>query len=164
MHHEQSLFQTLGIPALNLLILIVILVTKLRGPIKDFVHNRHIGVRDEVKRVRDMLRDAQTKYDEFTSKLRAFEAEAVAIRQQMQQDGQNAKQRILTEAQRLSGSIVSDARLAAQNLYSDLRGQLMAEIGNRIIDRAEVMLKERLTGEDRARLQAEFSTQVEGVK
>jgi F-type H+-transporting ATPase subunit b len=148
-------------PAINLAILVTIMVVKLRDPLRGFVRTRHETLRDELQRVRDLLKQSQTRYDEFTGKLRALEAEIVTLREQARQDAAQTKSTVLAEAQRLSAAIVTDARAAAQGMHAQFRHELLSEMGVRVIDRAEAMLKERLTGDDRARIRHEFSTQVE---
>jgi len=151
-------------PTVNLLILVGLLVYYTRHPIRKTVTDRHEGLRDELARVRDLLRQAQEQYNEFSSKLSAIEAETTALRQQAVQDAEAAKQRIVTDAQRLSQGIASDSRRAAESLYAELKAQLASEVGSRVIDRAEALLRERLTGDDRARIRKEFSSQVETVQ
>jgi F-type H+-transporting ATPase subunit b len=151
-------------PFINLLILVGILVYYTRHPIKKSVQDRHTGLRDELTRVRDLLRQAQEQYNEFSSKLKAIEAETTALRQQAIQDAEAAKQRIVNDAQRMSMGISSDARKAAESLYGELKTQLASEIGGRVLERAEAILRDRLTGDDRARIRKEFSTQVETVQ
>ena len=148
-------------PAINLAILVGALVYYLRLPLANFVRQRHETLRSDLQQVSEQLRDAQLKYSEFTAKLKAIDAEVSAIRDQMRQDGESAKQRILSEARRLSVSIVTDARSASVNLFSDLREQLRSELGLRVLERAEKLLTERLTGDDRIRIRREFSQQVE---
>jgi F-type H+-transporting ATPase subunit b len=151
-------------PLINLLILIAIMVVYLREPLKGFVLNRHETLRDELQRVRDLLVQSQSKYDEFTHKLKSMEAEIVTLREQARQDAAASHTRITTEAKHLSTTIVSDARVSAQGLYAALKHELLAELGNKIMDRSEAILKERLTGDDRARIRNEFSAQVESVQ
>jgi F-type H+-transporting ATPase subunit b len=151
-------------PFINLVILIVIFVVYLREPIAKFVTDRHVTIRDELQRVRALLGQAQSQFDEFSGKLKAMDAEIAGLREQAKQDASAAKSRILAEAQRLSATIVTDARASAQGLYSQLKQELFAEIGSKVLDRAEAILRERLTGDDRARIRREFSTQVETVQ
>jgi F0F1-type ATP synthase membrane subunit b/b' len=148
-------------PFINLIILITVLTIYLRKPLSAFVGDRHATIRDELARVRGLLQQAQTSYDEFTGKLKAMGAEVEDLRKQARQDGASAKSRIAAEAQKLSATIVSDSRATAQGLYAQLKHDLFIEIGNKIVDRTEALLKERLTGDDRARIRNEFSTQVE---
>jgi hypothetical protein len=56
---------------------------------------------------------------------------------------------------------VTDAKTSANALYSDLRGQLYADLSAEVLERAEGILRERLTGDDRVRIRKEFSNQLE---
>jgi F-type H+-transporting ATPase subunit b len=151
-------------PAINLAILIVLLVVYTREPVRGFVRTRHETLRDELRRVRDLLTNAKAKFEEFSAKLKAMEAEVQSLRDQAKQDAAAVKSKILAEAQALSANTVADARRSAQGLYGQLKSELFIEIGNKVLDRTEVMLRERLTGEDRARIRNEFSAQVESVR
>ena len=151
-------------PAINLGILLVVLFVYLKTPIQQFVSNRAVTVGQELKKVREMLRDAQEKHDEFSAKLKSIEIEVSALREQAKQDAQAAKLRILSEAQRACSTIVSDARSTSEGMYADLKTRLFSEIGQQILARTEVILRDRLTGDDRARIHSEFSTQVEAMK
>jgi F0F1-type ATP synthase membrane subunit b/b' len=152
------------LPFINLLILIGVLAYYLRAPLRAFVLERHTTLRDELRRVRDLLANAKARYDEFTAKLKAMEAEIQSLRDQARQDAATAKSKILAEAQALSATIVSDARRSAQGLYGQLKSELFVQAGQRVLDRAEELLRERLTGDDRARIRHEFSAQVERVQ
>jgi F-type H+-transporting ATPase subunit b len=151
-------------PFINLAILITILVVYLREPLRSFVRGRHETLRDELQRVRELLSQAQSKYEEFTGKLKAMEAEIITLRTQARQDAAASQSKIVAEAQKLSAVIISDARTSAQGLYGQLKNELFAEIGSKVLDRAETLLRERLTGDDRARIRHEFSSQVESVQ
>jgi F-type H+-transporting ATPase subunit b len=151
-------------PTINLTILIVVMVVYLREPLRGFVRARHEELRDELRRVRELLVSAKSKYEEFSAKLKAMEAEIQSLRDQTNQDVSATKSRVLAEAQALSATIVSDSRRSAQGLYGRLKSELFSEVGHKIIDRTEQMIRERLTGDDRARIRNEFSTQVESVQ
>ena len=155
---------TLIAPAINLGILIVVMVVYLRDPVCQFIEARHRSVGDEIKRVREMLRNSQEKHDEFSAKLKSISVEITALREQAKQDAQATKLRILSESQKTCGSIVSDARSAAEGLYSDLRSRLFSDVGQQVLNRAEVLMRERLTGDDKARIRKEFSSQVGATK
>jgi F0F1-type ATP synthase membrane subunit b/b' len=136
----------------------------LKAPTKNFVAQRHISIRDELQSVREQLRLAQEKYDEFSSKLKAIDAEIGSMREQSKQEANAIKQRLTAEARRGSSLVISDARNAASGLFNDLKGQLYGELSTRVLTRAETILKERLTGDDRARIRQEFSRQVESIQ
>jgi F-type H+-transporting ATPase subunit b len=150
-------------PLINLGILLAILVTKLREPIRAYVASRHADIRDELQRVRDLLTLAQTRDAEFQGRIGALDAEITTLKQQVQADSAATKSRIIAEAQRLNASIIADARATSNGLYAQLRSELLADVGVRVLDRAEAIVRERLTAEDRARIRREFATQLEAV-
>lgn len=151
-------------PAVNVLILIGILFYYLREPTKTYVHSRHLSIRDELQRVTEQLRTAQKQYDEFSSKLKAIDAEVQALRNQAKQDAQSLRVKVLAEAAKHASSIVSDAKLAASNVFTDLKVELRRELGTRVLERAEAMLRERLTQDDRTRIRHDFSRQMEAIQ
>lgn len=146
----------------NLVVLVGILAYYLRGPLKAFVRSRHDYLRDEVARVEAQLKLARERHDEFSAKLKAIDAEVQAIHDQIRQDAEAMKVRVTTEARRLAQTIVADSRSSAESLYSDLRKQLRIELAERVVVRAESILRDRLTGDDRARIRNEFSQQLGG--
>lgn len=162
--HVAPSVTSLAAPAFNFFVLVGALAYYLKQPLKDFVQQRHLNVGDDLKKVRQLLRESQEKYDEFSAKLKAIDVELTSLREQAKQDAQSAKLRILSEAQRSSGHIISDARTSAEGLYSELKSKLYGEFSIRILERAETVMRERLTGDDRARIQKEFSSQVESAR
>jgi F0F1-type ATP synthase membrane subunit b/b' len=148
---------------INFLLLVVLLAVKLREPIKNYVALRHHSVREEIQRVSLQLQQAQEKHDEFASKLKAIDAEIANLREQAKQEVANLKQRINSEARQAASRMLSDAKGAAEGLFSELRSQLYQEVSMKAFSRAEALLKENLTAEDRAKVRQEFSKQVETV-
>lgn len=154
---------SLIVPALNLAILLGLLYYFLREPTKDFVRNRHSFLRDELKLVREQLEGARQKYDQFSAKLASLDQEITAIREELKADAASTSERIVKEAQKLSQTIAADAKTSAQQMVSDVKEQIRAELGAQVLVRAEQMLRERLTGDDKARLRSEFSQLVEDL-
>ncbi len=151
-------------PAVNFFIFVALLAFLLPPKVRAFVLSRHNFIRDEVVRVQGQLHSSKTRFDEFSAKLKAVEAEVAAIRDQSAQEAEATRARIVNDAKKLAVQIVSDARLSADSLFGDLRAQMRAEMVSRVIARAEVILRQRLTGDDRIRIRREFSRQVEGIQ
>jgi F0F1-type ATP synthase membrane subunit b/b' len=156
--------QELIAPIVNLGILIAVLVVYTRKPLGAFVASRHATLRDQILNVRKQLTGAQEKYEEFSAKLKTIDSEIAVLREQARQDAQGAKNRAGSEVQRLSAGVVADARTASSQLFDDLKTQLRHDLAVRALERAEAILNVRLTGDDKARLRREFSTQVEGAQ
>jgi F0F1-type ATP synthase membrane subunit b/b' len=156
--------ESLIAPSFNLILLIALLSYKLKGPLKAFVSGRHQVLRSEIESVRSELQVAQAKFDEFSAKLKAVDAEVLTLREQSQQEAVALKQRISAEARRLSVSLAADARASADALFQDLKQQAYSELCAQVLDRTEALLKVRLTGEDRVSIRTEFSKQMEVVR
>jgi len=156
--------ESLVYPLINVLILIAFLATKMRAPIREFAAQRHLSIRGEIQSVQEQLRQAQEKYDEFSAKLKAVDAEIAILKEQTKQESASLKQKITNEARRVAGSVVSDAKNAAEGMFADLKGKLYCDLVNQVLDQAQGLLKERLTGEDRDRMRKEFSSQVESIQ
>lgn len=156
--------ETLIAPVVNLVILIGLMAYYLKQPLKEFAKGRHHSIRTELEAVRNQLANAKTKHAEFSSKLRAMDAEIAGLKTQAVQDAEGLKKKVQAEAQKLSSNIIEDAKHASKVLYSEFKGQLYSELGTQVLDRAEKILRERLTGDDRARIRQEFSTQVETMQ
>ena len=148
----------------NLLILVGFLVYKLRSPLREFVSQRHVLLRNEIQSVSDQLKNAEEKFEEFSARLKSVQNEASALREQSKQDASAMQQRILQDARRNAGIIVGDSKTVANGLYSQMASQLYSELSHRVLERGEKLLRERLTGDDRVRIRQEFSRQVESMQ
>lgn len=155
---------TLVAPFINFLILIGLLIYFLREPLHTFVSQRFETIRDTVKKVRDMLTQAQDQYDEFSAKLKAIDVEVAALHEQAKQGAHAAQTRVVQEAQRMSQLILADAKVSVENIFSDLRADLRIKLATQILERVEELVKDRLTGDDRAKIRQEFSIHVENVR
>ncbi|MFZ9595017.1 MAG: hypothetical protein ACO3A2_02960 [Bdellovibrionia bacterium] len=153
--------ESLLISFLNFSILIAVLFYKTKGPIRQYVLERHELIKKELESVRQELQQAQERYDEFSAKLKAVDAEVQNLREQRKQDSQIFQQRTQSDARRLSSMSISDARDVAAGLFADLKNQLYTEFSLQVLDRAEVLISQRLTKTDQLSIQKEFSRQLE---
>ena len=150
-------------PLVNVSILVGILFYYLRKPISDFVSSRHVSIRDQVKSVSDDLRSAQNKYEEFSSRIKALDVEVRALREQGKQESEQMKTRLLTDARRVSAAIVSDSRTSAEQVFKDLQGELRKDLGEKVVIRAEKLIRDKLTTDEKSRIRHEFSEQLSRV-
>jgi F0F1-type ATP synthase membrane subunit b/b' len=148
---------------INLGILVALLVWKTKKPLLTYVAQRAEDIRSDVETVSELLHKAKIQNEEFSAKLKAIDAEVVALRKAARSEAEQSKKRLIEDARRLAGVIVSDARRAADAAGTDMRNQLRMELANKVVQTAEAKIREKLTGDDRARMRREFSRQVETV-
>lgn len=154
----------LVLPALNFFGLVGLLAYYLRAPLKSFVRNRHALLDTEIRDVSEKLASARAKFEEFSAKLKTIDSEIQSIRTQSRQDAEAMHTRVASDAKRLAERVVVDAKFSADGVFKDLKDSLRAEMGAKVVERAESMLRARLTGDDRVRLRREFSQQVEAIQ
>ncbi|MGE0614688.1 MAG: hypothetical protein AB7P04_03530 [Bacteriovoracia bacterium] len=155
---------SLILPFINLSLLVAIILYFTRGHLKTFVKNRHETLREEIQTVREQLKAATERYEQFSAKLKAVEAEVSSLTTQMARDAQDMKARIVTHAKQSSSQMVADARGAARGGLEGLKQEVRSEFGWRVISKAEEILTKKLTGDDRARIRKEFSSQMEQMR
>ncbi len=153
--------ETLIAPAVNLLALLGVLAFYLRKPLSQFVVARHHSIREELDRARRALMDAQNRNDDLSARMKALDSEIELLRVQSQEDAEKTKMSILSQASVLSGLVLSDCQAAARAAQADFKQELRQELATRALLRAESRLRDRLTGEDQARIRREFSFLVE---
>lgn len=144
------------LPAFNLGLLVTILFFATRKPLKAFVFSRHETMRVELSEVRERLRVAQERYDEYSAKLKAVGAEVSALAEQTKREVEVSRERVLAEAKALSATLVKDAELAAKSMFEETRAEIRNRIGSEVVSRAETMIRQTLTGDDRARIRGDL--------
>lgn len=148
---------------INFLILIGILVVKLRAPLRSYIANRHQLVRDEIQNVAERLRQAQEKFDEYSAKLKAIDAEIATLREQVKNEVNQIKQRVNLEARQSASRMIAEAKNAADGLIHDFKEELYQELNLKALSQAESLLKDHLNSEDRIKIRNDFTRQVETV-
>jgi F0F1-type ATP synthase membrane subunit b/b' len=147
-------------PILNLAVLFSALFYFLRTPVQKAVLGRHESLKNELGEVRNRLQEARIRYDEFSAKLKAIHVEVSSIQSQARQDAEATRNRIVSSAKSSASSILSEAKARAEGMVVDARQNLRAELGTKIVQRAERLIHDRLTGDDRVRIRKEFSERV----
>lgn len=148
------------IPAANLGILVGFLGYKLKEPLVQFTRGRHAHIRHEIKSVADELHKAKEKFEDFSLKLKKISQEAQMIREQSVTDARTLKEKIVSDSKRLSSNIVSDAQAGTSAMVQELKTQLRVELGERVLSRAEEIIRKKLTTDDHTRLSRDFSKQM----
>lgn len=156
--------ETLIAPAINLVILLVVLTYYARSPLVEFVKARRIRLETEMDSVRQELHTAKASLDEYSSKLKAIGVDAQAMTQQATEDAKRLGDRLVSSAKDSAGVLLSDVSHSVTGVYAQLKSDLRAECASLVVIRAESLMKDHLTGEDKERIRREFSHQVEGAR
>jgi F-type H+-transporting ATPase subunit b len=151
-------------PFINFFILVGALIYFLRTPVKSFVLDRHSNLKDELDRVHAKLGEAQKQYQEYSQRLSSMDAEVASLVQQIREEAETTKIRVITEAKRMADQIVIDSKRTGESMLTEFKDQIRADLANQVMARTEVLLKSRMTGDVREQLKKDFSKQVESVR
>jgi len=157
-HGEQPMSPPALFALINFFIFFGLLVWKGGPPIKKFVRQRHLTIKealDESARLRD---EAKEKLDEYTQRIAGVEAEVEKIFSEIRADAEAEKERILAAAKAQAESIKRNAedRIAAE--MAQARRELEREVVEVAIEAAEKLIRVTATPGDHKTLIDSFIT------
>lgn len=143
---------TLLLQAINFLILAGILYKFLFKPLAAFMEKRAEGIRhslEEAKRARDEVVRARAEYEES---LRAARQEAAALRQQMDREMAEERERLLQQSRDAAQRLLTQARSEIEQEVRRAKAELRGEAVHLSLTAAERLLRRSLTEADHRRL------------
>jgi F0F1-type ATP synthase membrane subunit b/b' len=156
--------KTLGAGFINLGIFTAIVYKAGKKPFLESVTTRSNTLREQIQEAARQLDAAQAQYHEYKARLASIDAEVSALRTQNQQDVVTVAQRLRESAGKQAQQIVSEARMARDAAISAAKARLALEAGAQVIERAEALIKGRITGDEKAKIRREFSNQLEQIR
>lgn len=145
---------------MNFVVLAGVLFILLRKPIPRALNNRIRGIQDQLKDLEARKADAEKRLAEYDQKLSTLEKEAERIVADYVRQGQEAKARILKEAEAASQKIQTQARRNIEHEFEATKGRLQQEIFEKSLARAEELLQQNITAEDQTQLVEEYLKKV----
>lgn len=145
---------------MNFVVLAGALVFLLRKPIPRALNSRVQGIQDQLKDLEARKADAEKRIVECNQKLGALEKEAERIVSEYIRQGQDAKTRILKEAESAAEKIQAQARRNIEHEYEQTKALLQREILEQSVAKAEALLKQNITNQDQAQLVEDYLQKV----
>lgn len=132
----------------------------LRKPIPRALNSRVQGIQDQLKDLEARKADAEKRIVECNQKLGALEKEAERIVSEYIRQGQDAKTRILKEAESAAEKIQAQARRNIEHEFEQTKALLQREILEQSVAKAEALLKQNITNQDQAQLVEDYLQKV----
>ncbi len=153
-HHEKTYF---GIPGwilklANMALFIGVLAYFVGGPVKKAFAERSEAIRRANQEARERSQRAEQMAGEIQARLSAIEAEVRAIHERAQSEGERQKRELMTAAEAESQKILSAARNEVDNRLKHARTELTEYAGQLASERAEQILREKITDQDQKNL------------
>jgi F-type H+-transporting ATPase subunit b len=148
----------------NMLAFLAFLVWALRGPVKGAIASRHEQIQHELIEARErrakadeMARDIQARLSRLDGDLRAISGRALS-------EGERQKREMIAAAEAEAQKILQSARNEIDNRLKHARHELTEYAGQLASERAEQLLREKITDADRQKLFRESLSEVEGAR
>ena len=159
----------LGLPAwifklINMLLFLGVLGWLVGGPIKKALGDRGAGIRKAADEARERRTKADQVATDIQKRLAQLEEEVRSIAERAQLEGERQKRDLIAAAENEAAKILTSARTEVDNKLKNARRELTEYAGQLASERAEQIMRERMTDEDRARIFRDSLREVEEVK
>jgi len=153
-HHEQTYF---GIPGwilktANMLLFFGALVYFIGGPVKRAFADRSAAIKRAAEEARERREKSDRMAGDIQARLSAIEAEVRAIHERAQAEGERQKRELIAAAEAESQKILANARNEVDNRLKHARTELTEFAGQLASERAEQILREKITDADQKKL------------
>jgi len=145
---------------MNFAVLFFGLFFLLRKPISQFFGARIKGIEDQLSDLETKKKDAGQKLEEYTAKLAQLDQEGKKIVDDYIRQGNEAKERILKEAESVADKLKEQAIRNIDYEINQAKLRLQGEVLEKAIVKAEEIIKDKITIEDHDRLVDEYLKKV----
>jgi F-type H+-transporting ATPase subunit b len=158
----------LGLPAwvwklANMIAFLAFLGWLLGGPVKRALAGRGEQIRRDAEEARERRAKADQMARDIQMRLTQIEDEIRQIRERAQSEGERQKQEMLAAAEAEAQKILANARSEVDNQLRHARHELTEYAGQLASERAEKLLREKITDADQKKLFRESLDEIEEV-
>jgi F-type H+-transporting ATPase subunit b len=162
--HASGIPRIVFYQALNFFGLIAILFYLMRNKVQAFFLKRHEVLTAALTEARRVREEAEKKHQEYTIKIQNLENESGNLIAQIRKEGEEAKNRLISEAKVLAETIHKEAKRTAENEIEKAKADLYDEVLQQSLEGARRLLETSIVTNDQKRLQREFVEKVEAVQ
>jgi len=145
---------------MNFTVLVVALFFLLRKPVSQALSARIEGIKNQLSELEEKKKAAEIELAEFNERLALLEKESEKIIEDYIKQGKEAKARILEEAESAAVKLEEQARRNIGNEFEQAKLKLQQEIMEKAIEKAEELIKNKMTSEDQDKLVEEYLEKV----
>lgn len=145
---------------MNFVVLAVALGFVLRKPLSQALSSRIKVIKAQLDDLETQKAEAEKQLAEYNDKLAQLEKEAEKIVDDYVRQGNEAKARILKEAEASAEKLQVQARRNIEHEFGQAKLELQKEIFEKSLVKAEDIIRNKFTGEDQDRIVDEYLTKV----
>ena len=145
---------------MNFVVLLVALILLLRKPMSQALSSRVKTIKEQLESLETQKAEAEKKLAQYNDKLSQLESEAEKIVQGYIQQGNEAKAKILKEAEATAEKLQVQAKRNIEHEFDKARQELQREVVEKSLVQAEELLKKAITDADQDKLINEYLDKV----
>ncbi len=145
---------------MNFVVLLVALIFILRKPISQALSSRIKSIREQLESLEAQKAEAEKQLAQYNEKLSQLEKEAEKIVKGYIKQGNEAKAKILKEAQESAEKLQVQARRSIEHEFDKARQELQRDVVEKSLVKAEETLKKAITAKDQNKLVDEYLDKV----
>jgi F-type H+-transporting ATPase subunit b len=145
---------------LNFAVLAGALVFLLRKPIAQALDSRIKGIQAQLEDLEAKKAEAEKTLSEYNAKIARLSKESEGIVAEYIRQGNDAKARILKEAEEAAYKLEDQARRNIENEFEIAKQRLQQDIFEKAMTKAEEIIKKNITADDQNRLVDEYLDKV----
>jgi F-type H+-transporting ATPase subunit b len=145
---------------MNFTVLAVALFFILRKPLSQALSSRIKTIKEQLDDLESQKADAEKQLAEYNEKLAQLEKEAEKIVDDYVRLGNEAKARILKEAEAMAEKLQVQARRNIEHEFKLAKAELQKEIFEKSLVKAEEIIKSRISDDDQDKIVDEYLTKV----
>jgi len=145
---------------MNFVVLAAALFFIARKPVKEFFSSRTTGIHEELEGLELKKAEAEKVLAGYADKIAALDQEAERIVADYVAQGEDAKKRILAEAEAQAAKLEEMAKRNIEQEFKSAKDQLRQEISEKALAQAEALVTKSISTEDQDRLVDDYLTKV----
>lgn len=145
---------------MNFVVLAAALVFVLRKPISQALSSRIKGIKEQLESLETQRAEAEKQLAQYNEKLSQLESEAAKIVDAYIKQGNEAKAKILKEAEQTAEKLQAQARRNIEHEFDKAKQKLQQEVVESSLQKAEERLKKEITAQDQDKLIDEYIDKV----
>ncbi len=145
---------------MNFAVLAIALFFILKKPLSQALNARITGIKEELESLEKRKQEAEKQLEEYNQKLAKLDGEAEKLVQEYVKQGEEAKVRIINEAQSTAEKLEEQAKRHIEQEFKHAKNQLQAEVLQEALAKAEEIIKTKISSEDQDRLVDEYLEKV----
>ncbi len=145
---------------MNFAVLAIGLFILLRKPVSNALNARIKGIKNQLDELEAKKAAAETELAKYEEKLTKLESEAEKIIEEYKRQGEEAKARILKEAESAAEKLEEHAKRNIEQEFEQAKNNLRSDVLEDAMAKAEDMIKVRISTDDQERLVDEYLDKV----